>query len=169
MLVSPLSREKDVKMEEWIASMLTAIVGALIGWGLARLQYILTRRKEREEAVAALRFELESNVNWATDCINRKLYLRDEACLSLRGTGYISYLRKPIPQKVIECYATMYRMNHILAILKGDKPAEKGSIKESETKYLEEAKAYRNKFVEEAKTLYALLDKNYPSIGKNFE
>jgi hypothetical protein len=68
--------------------------------------------------VAALRFEIEFNLEWLDDIFESRNYLRDEAWVGMKNKGYISYLRSPIPLKVITTYNQLHRLNEQIRVLK---------------------------------------------------
>jgi hypothetical protein len=148
-------------MPEWALGFLSAITLAIIGWFLVQLQRRVEKRDEQREAVAALRFELESNLGWLDDVFESHNYLRDEAWVGMKNKGYISYLRNPIPLKVITTYNQLHRLNEQIRILK---ETEKGK-KNFDAK---KAEANRERLRDSIIGLIALLDATYPKIGKNF-
>ena len=150
-------------MPDLIIGFLTATALAIIGWLLTWLQRKVSKRDEQLEAVAALRFELESNLAWIEDILNTRNYLRDEAWVIVKNKGYISYLRKPIPMKVIRVYDQLHRLNERIRILKETKQGANGSFDSIE------AEAHKTQLGESIKQLIALLDAEYPKIGKNFQ
>ena len=149
-------------MQDWISGFLMAITLAIIGWFLTWLQRKVSKRDEQLQAVAALRFELESNLSWIKDIFDTRNYLRDEAWVIMKNKGYISYLRKPIPMKVIRAYDQLHRLNERIRILKETQQEVNGSFDNIE------AEDYRTQLRESIKELIALFDVYYPKIGKNF-
>ena len=148
-------------MPEWAWGFLSATVVAIMGWFLTRLQRSLEKRDEQREAVAALRFELESNLRWLEDILESKNYLRDEAWVGLKNKGYISYLRSPIPWRVITTYDELHRLNQQIRLLKDTS----GAAEEFD---LNKAEADCKRLRESIVGLMALMDATYPEIGKNF-
>jgi hypothetical protein len=130
---------------------------AVLGWGLARLQRKLEKRDEKIEAVAALRFELEFNLRWLDNIAESLNYLRDEAWVALKNKGYISYLQRPIPLKVIEVYDRLHMLNRHIRSKKERAPVDE--------KLFDDCKQKLTKSITE---LIGLLDKHYRRIGKNF-
>lgn len=112
-------------MPEWAWGFFSATVLAIIGWFLARLQRRAEKWDEQSEAVAALRFELESNLGWLDDIFESRNYLRDEAWVGMKNKGYISYLHSPIPWKVITIYDQLHRLNEQIRILKETERGDK--------------------------------------------
>ena len=53
---------------EWLIGFSTAIILAFVGYWLTQQQGKSNKRDEQIEAVAAFRFELQSNLGWI-DCI----------------------------------------------------------------------------------------------------
>ena len=150
-------------MPDWILVFLSGIALAIVGWFLTWLQRKVRGRDEQREAVAALRFELESNLNWIEDIFDTRNYLRDEAWVLMKNKGYISYLRKPIPMKVIRVYDQLHRLNERIRILKDTQRKANGSFDNIE------ADAHKTQLRESINELVALLDAEYPKIGKNFQ
>jgi hypothetical protein len=148
-------------MPEWVWGFLSATALASIGWFLTQLQRRVEKRDEQREAVAALRFELESNLGWLDDIFESRNYLRDEAWVGIKNKGYISYLRSPIPLKVITTYNQLHRLNEQIRVLK---ETEKGEEKFDAKK----AEATREHLRDSITSLIALMDATYPEIGKNF-
>lgn len=62
-------------MPDYILGFLSATALAIIGWVLAWLQRWMKGRDEQREAVAALRFELQSNLGWLVDVVDTHNYL----------------------------------------------------------------------------------------------
>lgn len=148
-------------MPEWLWGFLSATAIAIICWFLALLQKRVEKIDEQREAVAALRFELESNLGWLDDIFESRNYLRDEAWVGMKNKGYISYLRSPIPLKVITTYNQLHKLNEEIRVLK---EPEKGENKFDANK----AKAVREHLRESITSLIALMDATYPKIGRNF-
>src|SRR5687768_9762550 len=72
----------------------TQLIGFLIAMAIAVFGYLLNqqqrksqKREEQIEAVAALRFELQSNLEWMDDIFESQIYLRDEAWSILKNKG----------------------------------------------------------------------------------
>jgi len=143
---------------DWFLGFITAAALAIVGWFLTRLQRKVEKRDEQREAVAALRFELESNLEWLEDILDSLNYLRDEAWVAMKNKGYISYIHSPIPLKVIEVYNQLHRLNEQLRRLKENKNVDN-----------KPAETYREELMVSIKELIKLLDTFYPEIGKNFQ
>ena len=152
-------------MPEWAWGFLSATALAIIGWFLARLQRSVEKRDEQREAVAALRFELESNLEWLDEIFESRNYLRDEAWVGMKNKGYISYLHRPIPRNVITTYDQLHKLNEQIRALKEFEPRTKGGAEKFDAK---KADADRTRLRESIKGLIALMDATYPEIGKNF-
>jgi len=150
-------------MPNYILGLLSATALAIIGFILAWLQRKMKRLDEQREAVAALRFELQSNLGWLVDVVDTHNYLRDEAWVILKNKGYISYLRKPIPMKVIKVYDQLHGLNEHIRTLK-EKVHEPNKIT---TGYNMEG--LKTELEDSIRTLILLLDAQYPKIGKNFQ
>lgn len=150
-------------MPDLILGFLIATVLALIGWILTWLQRKASKRDEQLEAVAALRFELESNLGWLDDVLETHNYLRDEAWCILKNKGYISYLPKPIPSEVIRVYDQLHRLNGHIRVLKESEQKANGTANDSN------GEGHKTELGESIRTLIALLDAQYPRIGKNFQ
>jgi uncharacterized protein (DUF3084 family) len=149
-------------MQDWISGFLMATTLAIIGWFLTWLQRKVSKQDEQRQAVAALRFELESNLGCIEDIFDTHNYLRDEALMIMKNKGYISYLRKPIPMKVIGAYDQLHRLNERIHILRETQQEVNGSFDNIE------AEDHKIQLRESIKELIALLDVDYPKIGKNF-
>ena len=148
-------------MPEWVWGFSSATALAIIGWFLTQLQRRAAKRDEQREAVAALRFELESNLGWLDDIFESLNRLRDEAWVGMKNKGYISYLRSPIPLKVITTYNQLHRLNGQIRVLEEtDKGEKKFDAKKAE--------ATREHLRDSITSLIALMDATYPEIGKNF-
>lgn len=147
-----------MNIPNWFWGFITAICLAIIGWFLTWLQRKTAKRDEQREAVAALRFELESNLGWLDDIQDSLNYLRDEAWVAMKSKGYISYLKRPIPQKVIEVYDQLHRLNEQIRRLKDNKTVDKKIVE-----------TYREKLRVSIKELIKLFDTNFPKIGKHFQ
>jgi len=149
-------------MKDWISGFLVATTLAIIGYFLTWLQRKVSNRDEQRQTVAALRFELESNLGWIEDIFETHNYLRVEAWMIMKNKGYISYLRKPMPMKVIGVYDQLYRLNERIRILKETHQEVNGSFDNIE------AEDHKTQLRESIKELIALFDVNFPKIGKNF-
>lgn len=146
-----------MNIPDWFLGFITAIALAIVGWFLTRLHRKVEKRDEQREAVAALRFELESNLRWLEDILDSLNYLRDEAWVAMKNKGYISYLQSSIPLKVIEVYDQLHRLNEQIRRLKDDKNVDKKLVYN-----------YRKELMVSMEELIKLLDIFYPEIGKNF-
>lgn len=147
-----------MNIPDWFWGFITGVCLAIIGWFLTWLQRKIAKCDEQREAVAALRFELESNLRWLDDILDSLNFLRDEAWVAMKSKGYISYLKRPIPQKVIEVYDQLHRLNEQIRRLKDNKNFDK-----------ELAEAYRKKLIVSIKELIKLFDTKFPKIGKHFQ
>lgn len=150
-------------MPDWILGFLSATIIAIIGWILTWMQRKSKGLDEQREAVAALRFELQSNLGWLSNVLETHNYLRDEAWVLLKNKGYISYLRRPIPMKVIKVYDQLHGLNENIRILKEKIDEPNKSITNSD------AEGFRTELGDSIPTLISLLDTQYPKIGKNFQ
>ena len=150
-------------MPDWILGFLSATALAIIGWVLTWMQRKAKGLDEQREAVAALRFELQSNLGWLTDVLETHNYLRDEAWVILKNKGYISYLRKPIPMKVIKVYDQLHGLNEHIRVLKEKIHEPNKSATDSD------AEGLKTELGDSIRTLISLLDVQYPKIGKNFQ
>lgn len=153
--------QEDRSVPEWTWGFLSATTLAIIGWFLTRLQKRVEKRDEQREAVAALRFELESNRAWLGDIFESRNYLRDEAWVMMKNKGFISYLPSPIPRTVIATYDQLHSLNERIRVLK---EAAEG-VEEFDA---EKANAARTRLNGSIVGLIALMDRAYPEIGKNF-
>jgi len=88
-------------MPDWLLALLTAAVGAVLGWYLAGLRRKAEKLDEQRQAAAAFRFEMQSNLGWLDDILESRNYLRDEAWVKMKNEGYVSYLPSPIPLRII--------------------------------------------------------------------
>lgn len=158
-LATSLTRRKDIATMEWLIGFLTAVFITVFGYLLTQQQRKYEKRDEQIEAVAALRFELQSNLEWMDDIFESKIYLRDEAWCTLKNKGYISYLVAPIPMKVITTYEKIHLLNEQIHIL----------ISETESLNLEKLQKAKVEAHNEIGNLIKLLDVQCPRIGKNFE
>ncbi len=111
--------------------------------------------------MAALRFELQSNLGWLDDILETRNYLRDEAWVEMKNRGYISYLRRPIPRRVITTYNRLHALNQQIYYLKH--PDERDEFSTGEADNIRED--LRDSILD----LIALLDKTYPRVGRNFK
>lgn len=150
-------------MPDWIVGFLTASALAIVGWFLALLQRRISKRDEQREAVAALRFELQSNLGWIEDILETRNYLRDEAWVIMKNKGYISYLRKPIPKKVIGVYDQLHGLNERVRVIKETQNGVGRNYDRSDTDH------QKMQLKNSIKDLMTLLDNEYPKIGKNFQ
>lgn len=150
-------------MPDWILKIFIAALFAIIGWLLNLLQRKVKGLDEQREAVAALRFELQSNLGWLVDVFITHNYLRDEAWVILKNKGYISYLRKPIPMNVIKVYDQLHGLNEHIRTLK-----EK--VHKTNKNFIDyNAEGLKTELGVNIRTLISLLDAHYPKIGKNFQ
>jgi hypothetical protein len=94
-----------------LIGLIPAAFGALVGVGGARVSDHLYRRAERREAVAALLFELNSNLKFAERVDESRNYLRDEAWVTLKNKGYVSYLAFPLPSLIAIVYDRLHALN----------------------------------------------------------
>lgn len=143
----------------WFEGLSTAVVLAYFGYLLKRLQRKSEKRDEQDEAVSALRFELQSNLGYLGDIIESRNYLRDEAWVALKSKGYISYLHAPIPMKVIAVYDKLHRLNEQIHVLK------KSSQNTPTDKIAQDRTALEAIIIE----LIRVLDEKYQNIGKNYK
>lgn len=150
-------------MPNWIIGFGTALTLVFIGWFLSWLQRKMKEKDEKREAVAALRFELESNLKWTEDILESHNYLRSDAWSIMKDKGYISYLRKPIPLEVIRVYDQMHRMNRFIKLLRENSKKVDTPINKND------ADNFRTQLKESIHNLIKLLDDEYPRIGKNFK
>lgn len=144
---------------EWFTALLAGLIIAIVSYFLALQQRRVEKRDEQIEAVAALRFELQSNLEWVDNIFESGNYLRDEAWVTLKNKGYISYLPAPIPIKVIVAYDRLHSLNGQIRILR-DEPNKFNSEKANQNKA-----ETRSEFIK----LIRLLDSHYPKIGRNFK
>jgi hypothetical protein len=89
----------------------TLVIGAILGVLSDQLRDHLQRRTERKEAVAALLFEINSNLKFAEQVGTSRNYLRDEAWIDLKKKGYVSYLAAPLPSKIADVYERLHALN----------------------------------------------------------
>jgi FtsZ-binding cell division protein ZapB len=138
----------------------SAMAVLLVGQFLTRRQRERERNTEQTEAAAALRFEVASNLKWADDIFDTRNYLRDEAWCNLKNKGYITYLKKPIPARVIDTYNNLHRLNYWIYVLK----------EKEQSLSFEEDKACRARkdFLRDAQSLIDELDLKYPDMARNF-
>lgn len=146
-------------METPFIGFLTALAIAVFGYLLNQQLRKSQKRDEQIEAVAALRFELQSNLEWMDDIFESKIYLRDEAWIILKNKGYISYLSAPIPTKVIATYEKIHLLNGQIRLSR-DVPMEFS---------LEKAQNAQAQAQNRITELIGLLDIQYPKIGKNYK
>lgn len=146
-------------MDTQLTGFLAALAIAVFGYLLNQQQRKSQKRDEQIEAVAALRFELQSNLEWMDDIFESKMFLRDEAWNILKNKGYISYLSAPIPSRVITTYEKIHLLNEQIHLSR-DVP------KEFNIKNAQKAKVLAKSKITE---LIELLDIQYPKIGKNFK
>jgi hypothetical protein len=132
----------------------TGITIALVGYLLTQQQRRSARRDEQIEAVAALRYELQSNLEWMNDIVTSKIFLRDEAWAILKNKGYISYLPAPIPMDVIFTYEKIHLLNR--------------RIKAAQTSDVSDVQDAKTEACKKIAGLIQVLDRHYPKIGKHF-
>ena len=123
--------------------------------------YALEVVKERDaqmDAVAALRFELQSNLGWLDNIFESRNYLRDEAWVALKNKGFISYMAAPIPLAVVSLYDKVHGLNEHIRILREDTPNFN----------VERAEKNKRDLMTEITKLSELFDTKYPTIGRNF-
>ena len=159
---TPTPTQAPTETPQWLIGFLTATSLAIVGWVLTWLQRKVSKREEQRAAAAALRFELQSNLGWIGDILDTRNYLRDEAWTVMRTKGYISYLPEPIPMKVVKVYDQLQGVNERIRILK-ETPQEVNKSFDSI-----EADARKTLLRESMEELAALLDAEYPEIGRNF-
>ena len=144
---------------EWLTGLLAGIIIAIVGYFITQQKRKVEKRDDLIEALAALRFELQSNLEWVDNIFESRIYLRDEAWVTLKNKGYITYLPAPIPIKVIFTYEKLHSLNEQVHNMR-EKPdkfnPEKAKQGKAET---------RSEFI----NLIRLLDIHYPKIGKNFK
>lgn len=150
-------------MQNWLLGFISATLLAVLGFLVWRFQRFIEKKDEKQEAVAALRFELESNILWLDDGLESLNYLRDEAWLVLKNKGYISYLPNPIPMEVIKTYDKLHRLNHHLHILKHPDKYKEGTF--NKEKAIEDQDILEEYILK----LIKLLDNYNKKIGRNFK
>lgn len=94
-----------------IAASLTAILTLLVAVMLQRL----SRRIERQDAAAALRYEAESNLAWASHLSVEEPgpYLRDEAQVAMKNRGWLGLLSDDMRPSIVSAYEALYRLNEL--------------------------------------------------------
>ena len=105
-------------MNQIIVPIITAIVGAIVG---ALSMYAigqLNRRRRLTEALAALRYEIEANVEWLDSVFKSLNYLRDEAWRTVKNEGYILYLDPPIPLMITGVYDEVHALNQRIKVIR---------------------------------------------------
>jgi hypothetical protein len=158
-----LCGRRSLEMPDWMLGFLSATVLAIFGWVLTWMQRKAQGIDEQREAVAALRFELQSNLGDLADVLKTHNYFRDEAWVILKNKGYISYLHKPIPMKVIKVYNQLHGLNDRIRVLKEKvHEPDKSTINS-------EAEGLKTELGDSIRLLISLLDAQYPKIGRNFE
>jgi hypothetical protein len=149
-------------MSEAIAVIIGASVGAFIGPFAAWIVELVNNRRKRLEAVAALRFELASNLLWLDSVLQSLNYLRDEAWVAMKNNGYISYLKAPLPMMVARAYDRMHALNGLVReIRRCDSSSEEQDLRDR-------AQSAVTEFRSSCEELIHLFDTNYSSIAKNF-
>ncbi|MCL5883728.1 MAG: hypothetical protein M1539_07150 [Actinobacteria bacterium] len=146
---------------EMILAILAAVILTLILTFLRYWMHWKQRNDEKTEAVAALRFELQTNLGWLDDVLEAHILLNDEAWDILKNKGYISYLPAPIPRRVISIYDMVHRLNEQIGVLN----EKNRSIYKSRGEQREDRDVLRDEINE----LITLLDTRFPKIGRNFE
>lgn len=128
------------------------------------LKVLLKYQNEQQGTVSALRFELESNLVFLENIFDTLNFLREEAWVNLKNKGYLSYLRKPIPNKIMRVYDQLYGLNECIHVLKESK--QEANINSINIK----AKNLKSQLTESIKELITLLelDAAHPKIGDNF-
>jgi hypothetical protein len=94
-----------------IVGIVGLVIGAILGVLGGQLRDYLQRRIERKQVVAALLFEINSNLRFAKNVGASKNYLRDEAWIDLKKKGYVSYLAAPLPSKIADVYERLHTLN----------------------------------------------------------
>jgi hypothetical protein len=94
-----------------IVGVVAVVIGAMLGFLGGQLRVYLNRRIERKQVVAALLFELNSNLRFAERVGTSRNYLRDEAWIDLKRKGYVSYLAAPLPSKIADVYERLHTLN----------------------------------------------------------
>lgn len=145
-------------MVGWLTGLITGIVLAILGYWLARRQRLADKSEQKTEAAAALRFELQVNLFWLDRVLESRFYLRDEAWLTLKNKGYISYLPAPLPLKVIRVYDGLYRLNEKIRVLREEPDDFNGEAAEKVKE------ALRKSIVD----LIEEFDRKFPKIAVNF-
>ena len=126
------------------------------------LQRKVSKRDEILEAVAAFRFELETNLGWLVDVLDTLNYLRDEAWVLMKNKGYVSYLPRPIPLKVIKVYDELHKLNgHIWTIREPTDSATSSPDRKEIEASIKQLRAGIQDLIE-------LLDSKFPRIARNF-
>ena len=143
---------------EWIVGISTAVFLSLVGYWLTKQQRKAEKREEQVQAVAAFRFELQSNLGWIDSMQESRNYLRDEAWVTLKNNGFVSYLPAPIPMRVIAVYDKTHRLNGQI------RPLREDAQNFNPEKASQDGAALRADIVE----LITVLDTRFPRIGSNF-
>jgi hypothetical protein len=108
--------------DSMLVSGVSAVAGALVGGFGGFIANSLSSRKQRREAASALLYEVRSNRAWAEGIFESGNLLRDEAWIQMKNTGYIGYLKAPIPSSVIRTYDALHKLNErvVLRRARGD-------------------------------------------------
>lgn len=148
----------------WIISLVVgAFLGFLVNYGLN----LLSRRIERREAAAALRFEVHANLIWVNDIIDSLVLLRDEAWVHLKNKGYISYLPYPIPLKVTIVYEKTHYLNRLIEKLR-DHDNNNELLKTDEERRRNVAGRIRDELTSLMPDLIRDIDSEYPDFRDRF-
>ena len=105
-------------MNQVIVPIITAIVGAVVGALSMYAISQLNRRRRLAEVLAALRYEIEANVEWLDSVFKSLNYLRDEAWRTVKNEGYILYLDPPIPLMITGVYDRVHALNQRIKIIR---------------------------------------------------
>lgn len=90
-------------------------MSAVAGAAVLLLVQGLNRKRRVREQVEALRFEIESNIQWADNIFRSLNYLRDEAWVRLKNE-HIGSLNSSIREKVAHAYDRLHALNRCIKI-----------------------------------------------------
>jgi hypothetical protein len=111
---------------EWLPGLITSLVAAAGGAvGGAFVVYSLEERKRKkiknegiQTAIRRLYDEALSNQRWLSDIAKTRLYLQDEAWVSLKNNGHLVYLPKDISTRVADVYKYLHALNESIRELR---------------------------------------------------
>ena len=118
----------------------TAFAGVIAGAVSTYTIQTLNSRKKFRKRLVALRFEVQSNIEWANNIFNSLNCLRDEAWLSLKNEGHTGSLRSPVLVLIARVYDRLHALNEQVKAIR-DVPIQ------SRSQHFASAEPMRSEFV----------------------